>query len=439
MFLLQGGMVRLPDGRVITKEQAEAMGIQPINTAGTPVGVEPPVGPAGTASITPVGAPVKRTGEHPLYGPNPENAPARTAPAPTANAPFQRRGEHPLYGPNPEDMPARTPAPVDNDSLDLLGLLAGKQQKPQMNQADVLMAIGSGMLGLSGDPNLQKMGMAGFGQVAARRDERKATAKTNATVDTLVAAGVIPAAQADALRNNPELIGEVYKSALKGNVPLSDIGKLAADLKAGRITQAQYDAKVAAIGKPLVQIGQGEQWTELGNKFIFEDMNPLVTQGRNATRGMILLDDLEAALAESPTGTWGGLTAWAQNNLGISIDPNADATVAANAIISKLIPEQRQAGSGPMSDRDIDLFRASLPSLLNTPEGNARIIATMRKMYEYDAQMGQIARRVLLDPKFTPEMGDEAMRKLANPLEWVRKKDEQDERRKQFKVLPIGS
>lgn len=369
----------------------------------------------------------------PMTGPNVQPpmappAPARTAPAPTANAP--------VYPPNPALMAAeKKAAQAQSDApMDLLGLL-GKAQKPKMNQADVLMAIGSGMMGLSQDPNLQKLGMAGFGQVAARRDERKATAKTNATVDALVAAGVVPANQADALRNNPDLIGEVYKSALKGNVPLSDIGKLAADLKAGRITQAQYDAKVASIGKPLVQIGQGDQWTELGNKFIFEDMNPLVTQGRNATRGMILLDDLEAALADSPTGTWGGLTAWAQNNLGISIDPNADAAVAANAIISKLIPEQRQAGSGPMSDRDIDLFRASLPSLLNTPQGNAQIIATMRKMYEYDQQMGEIARRVLLDKNFTPEMGDAAMRQLANPLEWVRNKDAQDERRKQFKVL----
>ena len=58
-----------------------------------------------------------------------------------------------------------------------------------------------------------------------------------------------------------------------------------------------------------------------------------------------------------------------------------------------MVPERRPAGSGPMSDADLELFKKSLPSLINTPDGNRLIIATLRGVAEYDRQGAEIVQK----------------------------------------------
>ena len=380
-------LIRLPDGRVVTQQEAAAMGIvPPAHAAPAGVGVGPSFSPnqfterkldEWTQDIPKVA---------PTTGPNvqPPMAPpaaARTAPAPTANAP--------VYPPNPALMAAeKRAAQAQSDTpMDLLGLLAGQQQKPKMNQADVLMAIGSGMLGLSGDPNLQKMGMAGFGQVAARRDERKVTAKTNATVDALVAAGVVPANQADALRNNPDLIGEVYKSALKGNVPLSKMGKLAADLKAGRITQAVYDAEVAAIGSPLVSMGNTDV-DELRKKLSGAEGDIWAGYLKAGGAAVPLMADI-AALRElstiAPSGPLQGRLAERFRGFNTAAD-------AFMSIINRVAPSLRVEGSGSTSDIEVEMMKQSLGSLVNNPMANALIYQAFDQKLKLNIEQASIIR-----------------------------------------------
>lgn len=59
-----------------------------------------------------------------------------------------------------------------------------------------------------------------------------------------------------------------------------------------------------------------------------------------------------------------------------------------NAITEKLAPMQRQAGSGAMSDRDVEMYRASVPHTMNTREANeaiaARIVAGTNRVRDYE-------------------------------------------------------
>jgi len=141
-----------------------------------------------------------------------------------------------------------------------------------------------------------------------------------------------------------------------------------------------------------VNVGAGETAfnTETG-KLLAAEANSIVQQGAQAQRGLGQLTTLEAALASAPQGFAGGLTQFA-SSLGIKLDGASDVELA-DAIISQLVPQQRPPGSGTMSDADLALFKRSLPSLINTPQGNQMIVQTMRAIAEYDVKRGDIARR----------------------------------------------
>src|SRR5690606_8300939 len=84
-------------------------------------------------------------------------------------------------------------------------------------------------------------------------------------------------------------------------------------------------------------------------------------------------------------------------------------------LINKLVPTQRQPGSGTMSDRDVELFKRSLPSLWNKPGGNERILSVMRGLAEYKLGQGDIAQQVL-GGTMSRQEATEALKRLPNPL-----------------------
>lgn len=114
-----------------------------------------------------------------------------------------------------------------------------------------------------------------------------------------------------------------------------------------------------------------------------------------------------AAVLKQMAGRWG-----------IPTDGLSDIQ-AAQALINQIVPTQRAPGSGSMSDADLELFKQSLPTLMNTPGGNQQIIATMRAINEYDTRMVEIANAVA-NRKMTPSAGRDAMAALQNPLQEYR-------------------
>lgn len=187
---------------------------------------------------------------------------------------------------------------------------------------------------------------------------------------------------------------------------------------AGRqpLSQLDYQLAVKRAGANVTNNNVGGE----GNKFfntldeknagIFSNLSDTGIQARSKL-GQI--DQLEKLLQASPTGALAALKQRA-GEWGINTDGLSDLQ-AATALINQLVPQQRQPGSGSMSDQDLALFKQSLPRLINQPGGNATILNTMRGITNYQVQMGNIADNVA-NREITPAEGRQQIADLPNPL-----------------------
>lgn len=155
-----------------------------------------------------------------------------------------------------------------------------------------------------------------------------------------------------------------------------------------------------------------------------QTFSTMADEGMNAKADVAIIDELDG-LIKGQGGMADGLSAYAAK-WGIGGDGVSDLQ-AANALISKLVPTQRQPGSGTMSDRDVELFKESLPSLWNQPGGNEKIVGVMRGLAKYKQDQGEIADQVLMG-EMTRQEARRALRALPNPLEDFRKNMEMEKK-----------
>jgi hypothetical protein len=135
--------------------------------------------------------------------------------------------------------------------------------------------------------------------------------------------------------------------------------------------------------------------------------------GATASRSLAQIGRLEALLSNIDSGMGASVKEFA-GNFGIQTE-GLDDIQAANALISSLVPAQRPPGSGPMSDADLELFKRSLPRIINSPGGNQIIINTMRGLAEYDAEGGRIVQR-LRKGEITQAQAFELLNNRADPF-----------------------
>lgn len=148
----------------------------------------------------------------------------------------------------------------------------------------------------------------------------------------------------------------------------------------------------AGSGGTVIDMSGGGKFEEGFAKGDAELLGTVYASGLQAQRNLGRIDQLERLLASAPTGMQGALTL-AAGQFGINTEGLSEAQ-AAQALINSLVPEQRAPGSGPMSDADLELFKQSLPRIINQPGGNALIIDTMRKIAQYDAQGAAIVQKM---------------------------------------------
>ena len=139
-----------------------------------------------------------------------------------------------------------------------------------------------------------------------------------------------------------------------------------------------------------VQVGSDKGLDEFA-KLDAKTLAGISEAGSTATRSLARINRLESLLGNVETGMTANLKQIA-GNFGIATDGLSDIQ-AAQALINSLVPEQRPAGSGPMSDADLDLFKQSLPRIINQPGGNKLIIETMRGIAQYDAMGSAIVQK----------------------------------------------
>lgn len=181
------------------------------------------------------------------------------------------------------------------------------------------------------------------------------------------------------------------------------------------------DGKPSALGpQTSVNIQSGENAFEKASAEAQAKMfNTMAEDGIQAKTDLGNITNLRANLAKLPGGMLGGAQAIA-NSWGIKLGDNASSLEAANAILSHLIPAQRQGMPGAASDRDVQMFRDALPKMSNTPEGNAMILDTMQAIADQRAKQGQISAMVL-SGQMKREDGIKAMQAMPDPFEAFRK------------------
>lgn len=136
----------------------------------------------------------------------------------------------------------------------------------------------------------------------------------------------------------------------------------------------------------------------------------IVTEGDSARSEVALVDQLDQLGQSFQTGGAAAAQAWLADR-GINVGKNVDQIQAYQAIVNKLVPMQRAPGSGTTSDFDAKGFMASLPSLMKTPEGNQRIIDTLKGLAQYKIERGIIAEKIQLG-EMTANEGVKALRDI---------------------------
>ena len=159
-------------------------------------------------------------------------------------------------------------------------------------------------------------------------------------------------------------------------------------------TFLEYKTALQKAGATSVTVGGegAEAFDKEFGKLDAQSLADVAKVGATASRSLAQINRLEALLGNIDSGMGASIQQFA-GNFGIQTE-GLDDIQAASALINALVPAQRPPGSGPMSDADLELFKQSLPRIINSPGGNQIIINTMRGLAEYDAEGARIVQRL---------------------------------------------
>lgn len=180
--------------------------------------------------------------------------------------------------------------------------------------------------------------------------------------------------------------------------------------------QGNIIAQGAAAGPGTVinnNMGGTDEFYSQLDKNLATQTTATLEAGMNAQSNNVRLGQLETILQTAPQGAQ-GVMVQAAGALGLPVE-GVDDIQAATALINQMVPGQRPAGSGTMSDADLALFKASLPQIINQPGGNQQILQTMKAINEYTIAQAQIAQQVA-NREISPAEGRALQAQVPNPL-----------------------
>ena len=259
-------------------------------------------------------------------------------------------------------------------------------QRDSFKDAAGKMAVAFNSLRLNPDPNLA-------GMVADVRNQRTEKNARNKTVEYLRGNGMSQYAdmiEAGQLQASAVLGAIMEKSMATPKVPAQQdnydfwISQGLSPEDARAMVKSGTSINLGGEGKFENQLGKGQ-----ANFYM-----KMAEEGVNSTATLGQINVIQALLDNTETGAAAAWGSFAQQKFGLPTSTSA--AEALNAQINQLVPGQRPPGSGTMSDADLALFKASLPQLINSPEGNQIILATMRGMAEHKRKLGDIANAVMV-------------------------------------------
>lgn len=210
------------------------------------------------------------------------------------------------------------------------------------------------------------------------------------------------------------LVAELFKNQSTAAKPTDDIAEYTFALGQGYRGTFEEWQKTNKAGVTVNNTtgGTSKFYDQLDQK-LGEQVAAAIDAGQSATSNLQRLGQLEQYLSTAPQGAQGAIVQFA-GSIGIPSE-GLDDIQAAQAIINQLVPLQRPPGSGTMSDADLELYKKSLPSILNQKGGNQQIIETTRAINQYAVEQAKIAQMVA-NREIDPAEGRRRQAAVPNPL-----------------------
>ena len=206
--------------------------------------------------------------------------------------------------------------------------------------------------------------------------------------------------------------------------PLSAEEKKAFGLPQDQSFQVSSSGKIDQVTKgALVKNvigGEESAFVKKSQEKLAENYVTIADSGRTARRSLSDITRLESLLEKTPTG-FGASAKLAAGNIGIATKGLSELQ-AADALINKLVPQQRPPGSGTMSDADLELYKKSVVRIINQPGANKLIIESTKDINNYIVKEADIANQVL-NGKISREEADRKFAELGNPVQDFFKKN----------------
>lgn len=178
-------------------------------------------------------------------------------------------------------------------------------------------------------------------------------------------------------------------------------------------------AKLAEAGKATTNVnidqkGETEEAKAKGKAVV--DHFAKIAEDLPAADALLLSTQrLSELLSTTDTGPRAAFIDFVRSNTGIELAPDASNIQAVSSMVDYLTPRMRVPGSGATSDYEMRTFKAAIPGLLGTPDGNAIITATMGGLAQRRVAMASIAQDYLAGA-VSAEEAIAKMRALPDPF-----------------------
>lgn len=331
----------------------------------------------------------------------------------------------PLLGPQNTNMP---PAPQQsgmdkNPLFSMLGKTVGggfNKLKDAVTgkDPDASDRLSIALMSLSGNPTQLQPLMA---MAAQDIKDRKTRRNVNQSLEYIRS---VDPELAKLVEQNPALLQQVLSQVtakqLKGKTTIMSAeqikNKFGQELPGGT-----YEVTVGRDGQPTdispINPNITDKAGEIRTKLALETSNAYGKNYGNMVNKTTRLGVLDALLEQTETGFLPGLSQTIFETFGI--DTRSDTAAAAGALINAMVPEMRPPGSGPMSDADLALFKASAPSIAAKPGGNKLIIKTMQAIAKYELEFAKIHQQFASGIIKTIPERDRQIMALEDPMKGV--------------------
>ena len=274
------------------------------------------------------------------------------------------------------------------------------------------------LMSLSGNPQQLQPMMA---MAAQDIKDRKTKRSVNQSLEYIRS---VDPELAKLVEQNPSLLqnvlSQVTAKQLKGKTTIMSAEqikeKFGQDLPGGT-----YEVTVGRDGNPTdispINPNITDKAGEIRTKLALETSNSYGKNYVNMVNKTTRLGVLETLLGQTETGFMPGLSQTIFETFGI--DTRSDTAAAAGALINAMVPEMRPPGSGPMSDADLALFKASAPSIAAKPGGNQLIIKTMQAIANYELEFAKIHKQFASGIIKTIPERDRRILALEDPMKGV--------------------